>query len=257
MRLRDKRAVITGGSDGIGLGIANAFVACGAEVLLIARDMEKLESARFRLLAFGDGKVHCLSADLSDPQAVFEIAGNILEMWPEIDTLVNNAGAAVFSPFEKVSLDELDFHLKLNVKAPYLLTQYLMPALERQRGCVINISSYFSHRMIPGRTSTAYSLTKGAIDSFTKALACEVGSRGVRVNAIAPGTVDTLLVRTALSRMEPDARKKFQDSIETIYPLGRIGSPEDIGGAAVYLASDEANWVTGNIFNIDGGLTTN
>lgn len=192
-----------------------------------------------------------------NPLAASETAKGILDVWPEFDTLVNNAGAALFSPFEKVSLDELDFLLNLNVKAPYVLTQCLMPALERRRGSVINISSYFSHRMIPGRTSTAYSLTKGALDSFTKALASEIGPRGIRVNAIAPGTVDTQLVRTALSRMQSDARKSYQDSIETIYPLGRIGTPEDIGGAAVYLASDQANWVTGSIFNIDGGLTTN
>ena len=111
--------------------------------------------------------------------------------------------------------------------------------------------------MIPGRTSTAYSLTKGALDSFTKALASEVGPRGIRVNAIAPGTVDTQLVRTTLEKMPVDAAKQFQDMIETIYPLGRIGKPEDIGGVAVYLASDLARWVTGAIFNIDGGLTTN
>lgn len=257
MRLCGKRAVITGGSDGIGLGIAKVFVASGADVLIVARSVEKLENARSQLLACGDRKVHCLSADLTNPLAASKTAKEVLEIWPEIDTLVNNAGAALFSPFERVTPDELDVLINLNVKAPYLLTQGLMPALERRRGSVINISSYFSHRMIPGRTSTAYSLTKGALDSFTKALASEVGSRGIRVNAIAPGTVDTQLVRAALGRMQPDARKTFQDSIETIYPLGRIGTPEDIAGAAIYLASDQASWVTGSIFNIDGGLTTN
>lgn len=257
MRLCGKRAVITGGSDGIGLGIAKVFVASGADVLIVARGVEKLENARSQLLACGDRKVHCLSADLTNPLAASKTAKEVLEIWPEIDTLVNNAGAALFSPFERVTPDELDVLINLNVKAPYLLTQGLMPALERRRGSVINISSYFSHRMIPGRTSTAYSLTKGALDSFTKALASEVGSRGIRVNAIAPGTVDTQLVRTALGRMQPEARKTFQDSIETIYPMRRIGTPEDIGGAAIYLASDQASWVTGSIFNIDGGLTTN
>ncbi len=93
--------------------------------------------------------------------------------------------------------------------------------------------------------------------SFHKALATEVGLRGIRVNAIAPGTVDTQLVRTTLEKMPADAAKQFQDMIEMIYPLGRTGRPEDIGGAAVYLVSDLAKWVTGAIFNIDGRLTTN
>ncbi|MDD5277136.1 MAG: SDR family oxidoreductase [Methylovulum sp.] len=95
------------------------------------------------------------------------------------------------------------------------------------------------------------------MDSFTKALASEIGPKGIRVNAIAPGTVDTQLVRTAFEKKPADAAKQFQDMIKIIYPLGRIGEPDDIGGAAVYLASDLAKWVTGAIFNIDGGLTTN
>lgn len=255
--LQNKRAVITGGSDGIGLGIAKAFVENGADVVIIARSEKKLQDARSQLLAISDRQVHCVSADLSDYAAVSETARQIAELWPDIDSLVNNAGTALFSPFEKVTLDELDALIALNIKAPYLLTQSLMPALEKRQGSIINISSYFSHRMIPGRTSTAYSLTKGALDSFTKALASELGSRRIRVNAIAPGTVDTQLVRSILEKMSADAAKRFQDMIETIYPLGRIGKPEHIGGAAVYLASDLAKWVTGAIFNIDGGLTTN
>lgn len=256
-QLQNKKAVITGGSDGIGLGIAKAFVENGADVVIIARSEKKLQDARSQLLAISEREVHCISADLSDASAVSETARQITELWPAIDSLVNNAGTALFSPFEKVTNDELDALIALNIKAPYLFTQCLMPALEERRGNIINISSYFSHRMIPGRTSTVYSLTKGALDSFTKALASELGSRGIRVNAIAPGTVDTQLVRTTLENMPADAAKQFQTMIETIYPLGRIGQPEDIGGAAVYLASDLAKWVTGAIFNIDGGLTTN
>lgn len=255
--LQNKRAVITGGSDGIGLGIAKAFVENGADVIIGGRSEKKLEDARSRLLALRDGAVYCISADLSDYSTLSATGQQITEIWPEIDILVNNAGAAMFSPFEQVTVDELDTLINLNIKSPYLFTQYVMPALGKRRGNIINISSYFSHRMIPGRTSTAYSLTKGALDSFTKALAFEVGSKGIRVNAIAPGTVDTQLVRTAIENMPPDTAKQFHGMIETIYPLGRIGVPEDIGGAAVYLASDLARWVTGAIFNIDGGLTTN
>ncbi len=122
---------------------------------------------------------------------------------------------------------------------------------------MINISSYFSHRMLPGRPSTAYSLTKGAIDAFTKALAYEAGPHGVRVNAISPGTVNTPLVQANIDRLTEEGKTKFKEMIKTIYPLGRIGEPDDVSGAAVFLASDQARWMTGTIMAVDGGLTTN
>lgn len=256
-QLQNKRAVITGGSDGIGFGIAKAFIENGADVYLIARNEKKLAVAKEKLSRINGQEVHYLSADLSDYSAMTASVMKITKIWPEIDIVVNNAGTAIFSAFETVTFDELESLIKLNVKAPYFFSQQLLPALEKKQGNIINISSYFSHRMIPGRTSTAYSLTKGALDSFTKALAFEIGSKGIRVNAIAPGTVDTQLVRIAIEQMSEETAKQFQGMIETIYPLGRIGRPEDIAGMAVYLASDLAKWVTGAIFNIDGGLTTN
>ncbi|WP_297988328.1 SDR family oxidoreductase [uncultured Campylobacter sp.] len=137
-----------------------------------------------------------------------------------------------FVPFEATDEALLDVHLNLNVKAPYLLTQGLLGALAASKGCVINISSYFANRMLVGRTTTAYSITKGALNSFTKSLAFEVGKLGVRVNAIAPGSV---------------LMPQFERNL----------SAQDIGDAAVFLASDAAKWVSGAIFAIDGGLTTN
>ena len=192
--LSHKRTVITGGSEGIGLGIAKAFAKNGASVVLVARDKENLRAAAATLSPFGV-EVKVVSADLSDRLAVRKTAEDILRSWPDIDVLVNNAGTARFTPFTATTETDLDLLLNLNVKAPYLLTQHLFGALEVRKGVVINISSYFSHRMLPGRPSTAYSLSKGAIDAFTKSLASEAGPRGVRVNAIAPGTVNTPLVR--------------------------------------------------------------
>ena len=111
--------------------------------------------------------------------------------------------------------------------------------------------------MLPGRPSTAYSLTKGAIDAFTKALAYEAGPQGIRVNAIAPGTVNTPLVQANIDRLTEEGKTKFAEMIKTIYPLGRIGEPDDVSGAAVFLASDQARWITGTTLTVDGGLTTN
>ncbi len=248
--------MITGGSDGIGAGIANAFAQNGASIFLVARDERRLEKSALTLSSLGvDVKI--LSADLSDSQAVNKTAEDILNIWPEIDVLVNNAGIARFSPFIETNEADLDLHLNLNVKAPYILTQMLFGALEARKGAVINISSYFSHRMLPGRPSTAYSLTKGAIDAFTKALAFEAGPRGIRVNAIAPGTVNTPLVQANVNRLTEEGKTKFAEMIKTIYPLCRIGEPDDVSGAAVFLASDQARWITGAILAVDGGLTTN
>jgi len=216
--LSNKRTVITGGSDGIGLGIARAFVQNGASVLLVARDEEKLGKSAAVLAPLG-AEVKTLSADLSDSLSVKQTASDILGVWPEIDVLVNNAGIARFTPFTETSEADLDLHWRLNVKAPYILTQQLFTALAARKGAVINVSSYFSHRMLPGRPSTAYSLTKGAIDALTKALAYEAGPQGIRVNAIAPGTVNTPLVQANIDRLTEEDKTKFAEMIKTTHNI--------------------------------------
>jgi|SRR5208283_3921218 len=254
--LSNRRAVITGASDGIGFAIAQAFVQNGASVMLLARDEQKLKEA---IYAISDEpmEVKKISADLSNIEAVRNASDAVLAVWPEIDILVNNAGIARFLPFDETDEAVLSQHINLNVRAPYFFTQWLLPALEKRKGVIINISSYFSHKMLPGRPSTAYSISKGAIDAFTKSLAYELGHRGVRVNAIAPGTVDTSLVRENIQKLTEVGRKQFAEMVKVIYPLGRIGKPDDIAGAAVFLASDSARWITGAILAVDGGLTTN
>lgn len=255
-RLANKKAVITGGSDGIGWGIAKAFAQNGADVYLIARNQEKLERASAELMS-DEVEVKTQAADLSNIQAIKPLAAEILAEWNQIDILVNNAGTSLFTEFADVTLDEFDFQMNLNVKSPYLLTQTLLPGLERAKGNVINISSYLAHKMLPGRPSTVYSLTKGAINSLTKSLSYELGSKGIRVNAIAPGTVNTPLVQQDLNKLPQSELCNYYESLPTSYPLGRMGEPDDLGGIAVYLASDEAKWVTGSIISVDGGLTTN
>ena len=254
--LSNKRAVITGGSDGIGYGIAKAFAKNNADVFLVARNQQKLLKSAEALSLFGV-EVHVLSADLSNAEEVKNAATEIRKIWPEIDVLVNNAGIARFIPFLQTSQSDFDLHINLNVMASYFLSQALIDSLTQRKGAIINISSYFSHRMLAGMPSTAYSITKGAIDAFTKSLAYELGPQEIRVNAIAPGTVNTPLVQENIERLSEEGKQKFSQMIKTIYPLGRIGEPEDISGAAVFLASDHARWMTGAILAVDGGLTTN
>ena len=255
--LNNKNAVITGGSDGIGLGIAKAFAREGANLLLIGKDPEKLQRAQQELLNEFAVQVHTLSADLSKTETVTEVVKDIERLLPTVDILVNNAGLGKFVPFEQVDNTLYDAHFNLNVKAPYFLTQSLLPALVKSKGNVINISSYFAHRMLPNRATTVYSATKGALNSFTKALAFEVGQLGVRVNAIAPGSISTPQFNRNLQALTPEKQAAFETIVKEIYPLQHIGTPEDIAKACVFLASDNASWITGTVLAVDGGLTTN
>ncbi len=254
--LKDKTALITGGSDGIGFAIASAFAEQGANLAIIGRDAQKLAN-REKILKRYDIDVLSIAKDMSDIESILEIQRKISEKNMRIDIVVNNAGIARFIPFADSDESILDYHLNLNVRSPYLLTRAFLDDLTASKGNVINVSSYFAKRMMPDRPSTAYSMTKGALESFTKALAFELGPVGVRVNAIAPGTVATPQVEKNMDRLDDNAKDRFRSMIQSIYPLQKIGEPKDIANMTVFLASDQAKWITGGIFPVDGGLTTN
>lgn len=254
--LSKKTALITGGSDGIGFGIATAFAEHGANLIIIGRDREKL-AERNKFLRQYNTDVISVAADMDKAESVFGIAEEVHQKDMRVDILVNNAGIARFIPFAETDEAILDLHLNLNVKAPCLLTKVFLDDLIGSQGNVINISSYFARRMLTDRPSCAYSMTKGALESFTKALAFELGPRGVRVNAIAPGTVATPQYETNMERLDKAAKARFKSMIQSAYPMQTIGEPKDIANMAVFLSSDQAKWITGGIFPVDGGLTTN
>ncbi|TGQ41322.1 MULTISPECIES: SDR family oxidoreductase [unclassified Mesorhizobium] len=256
MRLHGKRALVTGGSDGIGLAISEAFSREGADVLIVGRDAGKLEAARVKLAASNKGgaSAKTLSADLSTNTGIDAVVAHV-RRGPPLDIIVNNAGIAFLVPFETVSEEQFQQSFALNVTAVFFLTQRLLPHLVPSGASVINVSSYFADKMIPKRPSSLYSLSKGALNSLTKSLAFELGPRGIRVNAIAPGTVDTAMRRKSIENLPPAAQAELKAYVERSYPLGRIGQTSDLAGIAVYLASDEAAWTSGGIFAIDGGYT--
>jgi len=256
MRLHNKRALVTGGSDGIGLAIAEAFSREGADVLIVSRDTGKLEAARQTLItkATGNAGVEILSADLATSAGIDAVAAHVKRSGHPLDILVNNAGVALLVAFETVSVEQFQQSLALNVTAAFFLTQRLLPHFGANAS-VINISSYFANKMIPKRPSSLYSLSKGALNSLTKSLAFELGPRCIRVNAIAPGTVDTAMRRKSIENLPTAAQAELKAYVERSYPLGRIGRTKDLAGIAVYLASDEAAWTSGGIFAIDGGYT--
>lgn len=253
--LKGKTALITGGSGGIGFAVARAFAGKGADLVIVGRDREKLDE-KAAVLGCRGSRILPVAADMGAEEAVDRIAGAVSEHGTAVDIIVNNAGIARFIPFSRTGASDLDLHYRTNVRSPYLLTRALLDHLVRTRGNVINISSYFARRMLQDRPSTAYSATKGAVESFTRALAFELGPLGVRVNAIAPGTVSTPQVEHNLGLLDSRARERFSSMVQSIYPLQRLGSVEDVANMALFLASDEAAWITGGIFPVDGGLTT-
>ncbi|RWC97883.1 MAG: SDR family oxidoreductase [Mesorhizobium sp.] len=256
MRLHGKRALVTGGSDGIGLAIAEAFLREGADVLIVGRDAGKLATARDALAseAKGGAAVETLSADLATGAGIDATVARVKASGQLLDILVNNAGVAYLVPFETVSEAQFQHSFALNVTAAFFLTQRLLPQLGAGAS-IINISSYFANKMIPNRPSSLYSLSKGALNSLTKSLAFELGPRGIRVNAIAPGTIDTAMRRKSIENLPAAAQDELTAHVERSYPLGRIGRTGDLAGIAVYLASDEAAWTSGGIFAVDGGYT--
>jgi NAD(P)-dependent dehydrogenase (short-subunit alcohol dehydrogenase family) len=244
-RLEGKAALVTGSTKGIGLGIARAFVREGARVVVTGRDPDECARVAGEL---GPAAVP-FAADLSRADDLRHLARAAEAALGPLELLVNNAGEPRVAP--SVELAEADYRhtLDLNLTAYFLLAQELgRGMLARRRGAIVNISSVNGRRAFPQRL--AYCVAKAGVDMLTQVLAIEWAAAGVRVNAIAPGYVETELVRS-LSARGVLARA----TLARRTPLGRLGTVEEIGDAAVFLASDAAAFITGEILTVDGGWT--
>jgi NAD(P)-dependent dehydrogenase (short-subunit alcohol dehydrogenase family) len=244
-----KTAVVTGGSRGIGLMIARGLVEGGARVYISSRKAEACEQVAGELSRVGE--CVALPADLSSEAACRRLAGEVGEREGAVQLLGNNAGATWGAPLEEYPAAAWDKLLDLNLKAPFFLTRAMLPLLEAgarpdDPARVINVGSIDGLRVPPWPTY-AYSASKAGLHHLTRVLARELGPRGVTVNAIAPGPFE--------SRMMAETLRRFGDEIAAAAPLGRIGRPEDMAGAALYLASRAGAYVTGVVLPVDGGLT--
>jgi NAD(P)-dependent dehydrogenase (short-subunit alcohol dehydrogenase family) len=247
--LQDKVAIITGASRGIGADIAQAFVDAGAKVVLASRKQASLEPVAAALEARG-GEALAVACHTGDPAQVEALVAAAVARFGKVDVLVNNAATnPYFGPMLGVEWPAWDKTFDVNVKgyfaAARAVAQHLMA--RGAPGAILNVSSILGLRA--GRFQGVYAMTKAAVISMTKTLAVEWGPSGIRVNAIAPGFIET---RFSAALTSNDAIKKM---ILDKTPLGRIGAPEDLTGLAVYLASDAAGFVTGATFVADGGLT--
>jgi 3alpha(or 20beta)-hydroxysteroid dehydrogenase len=241
--LKNRRALVTGASRGIGAATALALDLAGARVLLSARDETALESVSARL---SNDPVHHV-VDLSDPASPRRLAECALEVLGGVDILVNNAAVAVRQPSEELSAGVIDEILATNVRAPLLLIAALIPAMKAQHsGSIINLSTISALRGTPRRA--AYAASKGAIAAASRSLAMELGPDGIRVNVVAPGAVDTAL--WARNRAIPGVI----EGIEAQTPLRRWATSEDIADVIVFLASDASRFITGETISPDGGM---
>ena len=246
-KLTGKVAVVTGASKGIGAAIARALAVQGASVVVnYSSSKAEGEKVTKEIIASG-GNAIAEQANMSKAAEIEALFAKAKKAFGRVDILVNNAGVYEFSPLEKITEEHFYKHFNLNVLGLLLASQAAVKQFDGSGGSIINISSVVSTLAIP--ESAVYSGTKGAVDSITRALASELGPRGIRVNAIRPGMVVTEGTQAA-GIAESDMRKQ----VEAQTPLRRIGKPQDIAGVAVFLASDDSAWVTGETFVISGGF---
>jgi 3-oxoacyl-[acyl-carrier protein] reductase len=245
-KLAGKVAVVTGASKGIGSAIAKQLAAEGAAVVVnYSSSKAEAEKVVQEVIALG-GQAIGVKANMSKQPEIEGLFDKSKKEFGRLDILVNNAGIYEFLPLEKLTEDHFHKHFNVNVLGLLLASQEAVKQFPANGGSIINISSVVSTLGIP--ESSVYSGTKGAVDAITRSLASELGPRGIRVNAIRPGMVETEGTHSA-GITESDMRKQ----VEAQTPLRRIGQPRDIAGAAVFLASDDASWITGETFVISGG----
>jgi NAD(P)-dependent dehydrogenase (short-subunit alcohol dehydrogenase family) len=247
-------ALITGGTSGIGFAIAEKFAQQGINIIIISSSYESLDSAATRLSIY-DVSVTKIYGDLSDAVNIPDIIKRVLTSTDRLDFFVNNAGLAKFASIDSYKPEDFDVLFDFNVKVPFLLIQAFVPLLRISKGSIVNISTYWAHKMIKGRHSSLYSASRGAMVSMVKALANELSAEGIRINAVAPGSTQTETFINWKSSLSNDALDEFEKEIKNSYPIARLGEPFEIANAVFFLLSDQANWITGQILNVDGGFT--
>ena len=252
--LEGRVALVTGAGRGIGKAIALAFAENGAWLAVNDVNPSGEETAQEIRRQGGNAKFH--QADVGDASAANEMVATVEKEWGKIDILVNNAAVYVANLKERYPIHEFldsdwDRILRVDLNGVFYCSRAVSAGMvKRRRGVIINLSSVAG--IVPLRLQVAYDVAKAAVVNFTRCHAVEVGAYGVRVNAIAPGSTLTDATRQAFYN---PAAKQFADSLLSHIPLGRPGEPEDIANAALYLASDESNYVTGHILVVDGGWT--
>jgi NAD(P)-dependent dehydrogenase (short-subunit alcohol dehydrogenase family) len=246
--IQDKVVIVTGASSGIGRATAFRFAAEGAKVAAVARRTDKLAEVVEAIEADG-GEARAITADVTVDADVERVVRETVEFFGGIDVLVNAAGIIATGTIETTSLEDWDYMMNLNARAPFYLMQRAMPHLVERQGNVVNVSSVNGIRSFPG--VLAYCVSKSAVDQLTRCAALEMASSGVRINAVNPGVTVTELHRSG--GMDEEAYAAFLERSKTTHPLGRVGQPEEVAELIYFLASPRAAWITGGTYLIEGG----
>ncbi|MEN8376011.1 MAG: SDR family NAD(P)-dependent oxidoreductase [Gemmatimonadota bacterium] len=252
--LEGRGAVVTGGGRGIGRAVAEALSAAGAAVVVAARSEAELEETAAALRARG-GDAHAVACDVTDEAAVGRLAEAAVERLGEVDILVNNAGASFAQPLHRLTLEQWHDALAVNATGPFLCTRVFLPAMvERGRGRVVTVASVAG--LTGGPYIAAYAAAKHAAVGFVRAVAAEVAGRGVTVNAVCPGYVDTDMTRSSIRRIVEKTGRTEDEARAAILehsPQGRLISAEEVAHAVTFLCSEGARGINGEALVVDGG----
>lgn len=251
MKLKDKVAIVTGGAMGNGLGIVKVFLKYGAKISIFDYS-DKLDSTIESLKNEGH-EVDGYKVDIRNNQEIQEAVDKVIEKYGHVDVLVNNAGVAKLTPFMETTDEIRDFHFDINIKGAWNMSKAVLPYMG-QGGAIVNMSSV-TGTMVADTGEVAYATTKAALLGFTKGLAAEVVEKGIRVNAILPGYIMTPMVEEIAKDSDSNNPDSVVEGIAKGIPMKRLGTIEELGELAAFLASDEASYLTGQSYVIDGGST--
>ena len=248
MQLKDQSALVTGGSRGIGRGIVQALAREGAKVAFVYRGAQQAAEALVAEITAAGGTCKAIQADVAQPEAAQKVVDQVLADWGRVDILVNNAGVIRDGLFIRMEPADWQTVIDTNLGGTFAFCRAVAAqmALKQRSGRIINISSVAAEHVNAGQCN--YAASKGAINAFTRALAVELGSRSVTVNAVAPGFVETDMTEAIKNKAGDFIQKK-------LIPMRRLGKPEDIAAAVVFLAGPGASYITGQVITVDGGLS--